>query len=263
MLKYSLKQIMQFILFLRSIDDSNGNTELEVLSEMTGCLGIDDNYCSLNDAEDFDFESIPLKNLYSIKMPFINQNRKIFCNGKDFDLIDLFQPGKNDLKETFINKGNIIEAKCIFIRKISEGLSANTIELIKEDPTNSKEELDLVDKAAIISNSLSYRTSSLGSDIYNFFVALENYFNIDSKIDLLTLFSKIKSSIFLKNLIDMNINTGVSIDSIKNSIIFSLYYIHESIINAKSVILSHCHATKNDAPISCVSNILLEHLHLK
>lgn len=71
--------------------------ETEALTHMLS--NASDINVNINHAKDFDFQNLTRQELKNKKMPFINCNRKVFCNS-DFDLVDLFiLDGKNLVEE--------------------------------------------------------------------------------------------------------------------------------------------------------------------
>lgn len=255
---------MEFISYIHSIDHADRNMELEVLKEMTNFPHLSiNNHNSSFDAKDFNYKNIPLEDLYNKKMPYINNNRRIFYNKKGFSLIDLLQPTKNELKEELIDKHNILLDKVHFILRIIDSLIAKKMEFINRGSIHSEYKRQLIRMFDIIRKVLSRKTIYFGSAVYDFLVTAEDYFNEDSKIDFFAFIFNTKPSSHYKRIVNIGFVDAHKIKQFMARARYFYYNVWFFMTKIELIYSNTYHSVNGDASDVSISYILKEHIHFK
>lgn len=146
-----LIQYMIYLLLVHSIDDidnriSTKNPESDIKE----------------DEKDFDYNDLTIEEISLKKIPFINCNRKVFCNS-DIDLIYLVRSTNIDINMEIFGKYNMIVETITFIQNVFNLLLSNDLNF-KNIRNFSRENIDaLCNYIASVENYVRNLRNSLNA----------------------------------------------------------------------------------------------------
>lgn len=224
------KIIIIFLLYTLTIDYENYST--------FKTLGVDADHSNSQihsdipeEMRDFDYKITPLDSIANKKMPYINNNRKIFCNNSTFDLNNLLKLENSEFIENLLsNYDNIINRITTVVEIMNildyENFAFPNDKLIAILDSEMKSN----DEIQGFINRLNYQTDTLKlkNRAYGLLVEIENYIRLSSKVDLFTLFFRTRPSTLIN---DVFSNVYLNFENITDFISDTNYIYNQASIN--------------------------------
>lgn len=204
--------VIEFLLFARSIDNAgdSGSSSEQIIHQF-------ENIDISEDAEDFSYSGKSMYEISCKKLPFINCNRKIFCNS-DFDLIGIYQSNEINSSTLLYFVATDFSGKLGFIENcIFSGLFENKKEAVKNLPEYILRDQDLRkmhNEFLIFSTILEKQSSSLvhKDDVYTFVKAIDTFICNSQVQRINSLLLDLKLSTIFNRIFDKE---GLSLSEIK------------------------------------------------
>lgn len=230
---------MYCLLFVYSIDDLD-KIELENHSVFDIQTYIEETKMDFN-YNDFSIAEISIK-----KIPYVNCNRKVFCNS-DVDLIDIFKSKNINLTKEISERRYEVDAKLYFIKNaidmlVSDNLNFEMIKGLSQkyfyksciNPILAEKlccKLERLAECIIISHLDKVKSST-----YDFLLESENHLNEDSYIDLFKLFFGLRLSELFNSVFA---NKNINVERVKQ-FIDEIYYIYDRVFCYIDYMASPC-----------------------
>lgn len=235
-----MKNILEITSWFIQLVFSINNGTISEYGELNEITNLDIQPTLVDNAKDFNYTNLSIESLANMKMPYINCNRKMFCN-TEFDLIDLFNLEEINLKKELLVGENSLLYKIFFVQCELNKLILNLKNQNQQSDIYSDTikilNVQMNSELVLFADKMKNNSvpSKPKSDIYRFLVELEKYFKGSLEHNLLFAFSTFKPSVFLLDNYSKEFLSNGEVEMFMNNIIHFYEQAYDNVENFKKL----------------------------